>query len=128
MNRSFNPQSCRVTQRSLVCRVTTSGETSENAVNANFRELRKSEVQLPRIPLPRTRVNKGEGYLAAVRRPYGILPILDDQLSISAVGSYREDEDARPLGTGILVEDYPVMQGDHSGEYSFPCSRGRPDR
>ena len=54
------------------------------------------------------------------RQPDGIFTILDDQLSISAVGSYREVEDARPLGTGILVEDYPVMQGDHSGEYSLP--------
>jgi hypothetical protein len=25
----------------------------------NFLELRKAEVQLPRIPIPRTRVNKG---------------------------------------------------------------------
>ena len=65
-------------------------------------------------------MNKGEGYLATVRRPDGIFPILDNQLSISAVGSYREDEDARPPGTGILVEDYPVMQGQHSGEYSLP--------
>jgi hypothetical protein len=64
--------------------------------------------ELRRIPLPRTPVNKGEGYLAAVRRADGNFPILDAQLSISAVGSYREGEDARPLGTGILVEGYPV--------------------
>ena len=81
---------------------------------ANFEEV------LRRIHHLGTPVNKGEGYLAAVRQPDGIFPILDDQLSISAVGSYREVEDARPLGTGILVEDYPVMQGDHSGEYSLP--------
>ena len=85
---------------------------------ADFRELRQGEVR--RIPLPRTPVNNGEGYLAALRRPDGIFPILDDQLSISVVGSYHEDEDARPLGTGILVEDYPVKQGDHSQEYSLP--------
>ena len=79
-----------------------------------------SEEELRRIPLLGTPVNKGEGYHAAVRRSDGIFPILDDQLSISAVGSYREDEDARPLGTGVLVEDYPVTQGDHSGAYSLP--------
>jgi len=76
--------------------------------------------ELPRIPIPRSWVNKGEGYLAAVRRPDAIFPILDDQLSICVVGSYREDEDARPLGRGVLVEDYSVTQGDHSGEYSLP--------
>ena len=65
---------------------------------ADFRELRHGEVR---------RISLLESYLAAVRRPDGIFPILDDQLWISAVGSYREDEDARPLGTGILVEDYP---------------------
>jgi hypothetical protein len=36
-----------------------SRRTSKNALNANFVELRKSEVQLRRIPLPRTWVNKG---------------------------------------------------------------------
>jgi hypothetical protein len=76
-----------------------------------FRNFLRAGSELPRIPLPRTPVNKGEGYLAAVRRPDGIFPILDDQLSSSAVGSYREDEDARPLGTGILVEDYPADAG-----------------
>jgi hypothetical protein len=80
--------------------------SSQNAQKAKFAEFLLCELR--RIPLPRTTVNKWEGYLAALRRPDGILPILDDQLSISAVGSYREDEDARPLGTGILVEDYPV--------------------
>src|SRR5215212_889541 len=35
------------------------GRTSENSVPANFLELRKTEVQLPRIILPRTPVNKG---------------------------------------------------------------------
>ena len=78
---------------------------------ADFRELRHGEVR---------RISLLESYLAAVRRPDGIFPILEDQLSISAVRSYREDEDARPLGTGILVEDYPVKQGDHSQEYSLP--------
>src|SRR5215217_2359397 len=50
-----------------------------------------------------------EGYLGAVRRPDGIFPILDDQLSIRAVRFYRED--AHPLGGGILVEDYPITAG-----------------
>src|SRR5215218_3398494 len=50
MNRSFNPQPCRVTQRSLVCRVTTSGETSENSVErkSNFGEGRLADGQLPK--------------------------------------------------------------------------------
>ena len=34
--------------------------TSENSLNANFGELRKVEIQLPRMPLPRTPVNKGK--------------------------------------------------------------------
>ena len=51
----------------------------------------------------------GKGYLAAVGRPDGIFPILNDQLSIRAVGFYRED--AQTLGAGILVEDYPVAVG-----------------
>src|SRR5215212_10023766 len=35
--------------------------------------------QLLRISLPRTLINKAAGYLAALRRPDGIFPVLDDQ-------------------------------------------------
>src|SRR5829696_3084308 len=37
-----------------------SWQTSENSGYANFAELVKGEVQLPRIPIPRTPVNKGK--------------------------------------------------------------------
>src|SRR5215217_7409141 len=37
-----------------------SGRTSESAQNANFVEFYKSEVQLRRIPIPRTSVNRGK--------------------------------------------------------------------
>jgi hypothetical protein len=47
-----------VEQRSLVCRLTRPGATSENASYANFAELCLCELR--RIPIPRTRVNKGK--------------------------------------------------------------------
>src|SRR5215208_6565294 len=34
--------------------------SSENSLQANFEDLRKAEVELPRIPIPRTWVNKGK--------------------------------------------------------------------
>src|SRR5215208_4283188 len=52
--------------------------TSQNAVTAKFAEIVKSEVQLPRIPLPRTPVNRASpemrqaslaGNISVVLRP-----------------------------------------------------------
>jgi hypothetical protein len=47
-------------RRELPRRRNSGSPTSENSENANFLELRKSEVQLRRIPLPGSRVNKGK--------------------------------------------------------------------
>src|SRR5215212_11045106 len=49
--------------------------TSENAQNANFVEFYKSEVQLRRIPIPRTRVNTSTQKAGAlIPRPSYSLP------------------------------------------------------
>src|SRR5215211_7656164 len=48
----------RITQLQYLFQL--SWRTSENAQNANFAEFYKSEVQLRRIPIPRTPVNKDE--------------------------------------------------------------------
>src|SRR5215204_786906 len=47
-------------RRELPRRRNSGSPTSENSEKANFGEFRKAEVLLRRIPLPRTRVNKGK--------------------------------------------------------------------
>src|SRR5215212_1043231 len=75
--------------------------SSANLIHANFGEVRQCEVQLPRIPLPRTPVNKGKKKgrnLVRLDPPHTLAPFGSGRLAASSrVGCQPVEEGAEEL-------------------------------